>query len=115
MARYTAIPEIPLGGISDWMFAILSTMKQNVDLLTGQLNESDAASQALTHTDITANQAPPPGLTSISATGAGYTIQGVQVPSLTDHVAVISDLQKLAVDVASLRNTVNALIQNLKG
>lgn len=115
MARFAPIPEIPLGGITDWMFALLSAMKENIDLLTGMRGENDNASTSLTKSSITVAPPLPMGMTKMSATGAGFTIQGVQVASLDDHNKLIQDVARLTVDVANLRGTVNALISNLKG
>lgn len=118
MTRYTAIPEIPLGGgMTDWMFAVLSSMKENIDLLTGQRGESDGASTVLAKSSITVNPVPEMGLKQMSAAGVGYTLspQGIQVPSLEDHSKLIQDVRTLAGDVANLRATVNTLIAQLKG
>lgn len=115
MARYTPIPEIPLGGMEEWMFVTLSAMKENIDLLTGQRGESDGASTAISKSSITVQPVPEQGLKQLSATGAGFTINGVQVASLDDHVALMTDVRTLAVDVANVRATLNALIAQLKG
>jgi tRNA threonylcarbamoyladenosine modification (KEOPS) complex Pcc1 subunit len=47
--------------------------------------------------------------------GAGFTISGVTVPSLDDYNKLAVNVQQLANDVASLRATVNTLINQLKG
>jgi hypothetical protein len=51
----------------------------------------------------------------VTAEGTGFTISGVTVPSLEDYGKLIANVQQLANDVATLRNTVNALINQLKG
>jgi hypothetical protein len=53
-------------------------------------------------------------MSRVTAEGAGFTISGVTVPSLDDYVKLLSNVQQLANDVASLRGTVNALIGQLK-
>jgi hypothetical protein len=53
-------------------------------------------------------------MTRVSATGAGFVISGTQVAGLEDFGRLISDVQKLANDVANIRATLNALIQQLK-
>jgi len=53
-------------------------------------------------------------MTRVSATGSGFTISGTQVAGLEDFSRLISDVQKLANDVANIRATLNALIQQLK-
>jgi hypothetical protein len=101
--------------MSDWMFAVLSTMKENIDLLTGNRGSGSATQAAISAAQITVQPAPAMGLTKMSATGAGFTINGVRVASLDDHIALIQDVRTLAVDVANLHATVNALIAQLKG
>jgi hypothetical protein len=54
-------------------------------------------------------------MTQVTATGAGYTISGVTVPSLDDYIKLAQNVQSLANDVANLRSTLNALISQLKG
>jgi hypothetical protein len=50
----------------------------------------------------------------VTAEGAGFTVSNVTVPSLDDYVKLLSNVQQLANDVASIRNTLNVLIQQLK-
>jgi hypothetical protein len=90
-------------------------MKENIELLAGTGVERDKASRAITRGSI--NVAPPPVQTmqQVTARGAGFTISNVQVPSLTDYGELVVNVQQLANDVANLRNTVNALINQLKG
>jgi hypothetical protein len=97
------------------MFAVLSAMKENIDLLTDQRGEADKASVVLTKAGITVNPAPEMTLKQMSATGAGFMINGVQVPSLEDHIKLIQDVRTLAGDVVNVRATLNALITQLKG
>jgi hypothetical protein len=54
-------------------------------------------------------------MTRVTATGAGFTISGVNVPSADDYIKLVSDVQQLANDVANLRATVNTLVNQLKG
>ena len=115
MAQYPPVPEIPLGGMSDWMFAVLSSMKENIDLLTGNRGSGSSSQAAISKAEITVTPAPPMVLKQMSATGAGFTINGVRVASLDDHIALIQDTRTLAIDVANLHATVNALIAQLKG
>ena len=35
MARFTAIPAVPQGGITDWQSVLITSVKENVELLTG--------------------------------------------------------------------------------
>ena len=114
MPRFTAIPEIPLGGLTDWMYAVLSSLKENVELLTGTRGEPGGTSVALTKEAIRIDAAPEPTMTGVTATGEGFKIDKATVPSLDDYAKLIGDVQNLAIDVAALRATVNVLIGNLK-
>ena len=51
MARFTAIPAVPQGGITDWQSVLISSVKENVELLTGLRGESDLISQEVAGLD----------------------------------------------------------------
>lgn len=110
--RFTAIPNIPQQGLSDWQFGTLNAMKENIELLTGARGSSAAA---LTRSSVTVTSAPTQTMQRVTAEGTGYTISNVTVPALEDYGRLILNVQQLANDVAALRNTVNALINQLKG
>lgn len=115
MARFTAIPDVPQAGVDFWQVQTLTAMKENVELLAGTGGELDGLSKAITRGDVSITSAPAQTMTRVTAAGAGFTISGVQVPSLDDYSKLISDVQQLANDVADLRATVNALINQLRG
>jgi hypothetical protein len=115
MARFTAIPSIPSGTVTDWQVSLLNAMKEDIELLCGIRNEADAQSQAVTKGDVRVNSVANPTFSRVSATGNGYTISGQRVPDLDDYGKLITDVQLLANDVATLRTTVNVLIAQLKG
>jgi hypothetical protein len=114
MARFTAIPNIPQSGLTDWQFNTLNAMKENIELLTGARGESDAASRALTKSSVTVDYAPQQQMQRITAEGVGFVVSGVKVPALTDYEKLAVNVQTLANDVAALRTTVNNLIKQLK-
>jgi hypothetical protein len=115
VARFNAIPPVPQGGLSPWEFATISALKENVELLTGARGgESANANRALIKGQVTVSGAPTQQMTRITAEGNGFTINNVVVPSITDYVKLLRDVQQLANDVANLRNTVNTLIAQLK-
>jgi hypothetical protein len=115
MARFTGIPEIPQGGIDDWQYRTLDTLKQNVELLAGIRGEADGASAAVLRSSVTTRAPTSANFQGLSATGAGFTISNVQVPSLDDYTALLRDFQALAQDVANLRATVASLINQIRG
>tara|TARA_R110000803_G_scaffold58067_8_gene116267 strand:- start:813 stop:1169 length:357 start_codon:yes stop_codon:yes gene_type:complete len=114
MSRFAAIPEVPQGDIPLWQSVLFSILKENVELLTATRGEFDEQSRAVVRGDITADAAPIMTLVQITARGEGFTISGSDVAGLADFVRLISDVDRLAVDVANLRDTVNHLVANLK-
>lgn len=113
--RYAAIPDIPTTGMSNWQSQTLSALKENVELLAGIRGEKDGASKAVLKAQLTLPSSPIQTMQRVTATGAGFTISGVRVPSLDDYSSLLNNVQQLANDVAALRTTVNTLIQQLKG
>jgi hypothetical protein len=113
--RFTAIPSIPQSGLTDWQYNTLNAMKENLELLTGARGNSSISSEAITKGTVTVTDAPTQTMQRVTAQGSGYTISGVTVPSLDDYIKAVTDLQQLANDVAALRNTLNVLINQLKG
>lgn len=115
MSRFTAIPAIPTSNVTEWQGQIFNSLKENVELLAGIRGEADQASKAVTRGQLSIKAAPTATFSRVSATGKGYTISGQNVADLDDHAKLISDVQLLANDVAALRNTLNALLGQLKG
>jgi hypothetical protein len=113
--RFTAIPNIPQQGLTDWQFVTLNAMKENIELLTGARGNSAVSATAITRGSVTVQDAPAQSMQRVTAEGVGFTISGVTVPSLDDYVKLITNVQQIANDVAALRNTVNALLNQLKG
>jgi hypothetical protein len=101
--------------LSDWEYQTLNAMKENIDLLTGARGRNAATASALTRGSVTVANPPAQTMTQVSAYGAGFTISGVSVPSLDDYVKLVANVQQLANDVASLRGTVEALLNQLRG
>lgn len=114
MARFTGIPSLPQSNIDAWQMSVLGSLKENVELLTGTRGEADGASRALLKGQVTVSQPSSPQFTALTARGSGLTISGAQVPSLSDYVSLLRDVQLLANDVARLRATVDTLIQQLR-
>lgn len=112
MTRFVGIPTVPLD--TDTTVArVLLALKENVELLTDQRGESDRASAALTVgiisiVPVTYN------FQGTTARARGVTMNGVNVPLLEDYAAALQDIQRLAADVATLRETVNLLITQLR-
>lgn len=114
-SRYTAVPAVPLVGIEEWQSQLLNALKENVELLTGTRGEPDLASVAINRARLTVAVPPAQEMVQVSANGSGVTISGANVPVLEDYSQLITDVQKLANDVANLRATVEVLITQLRG
>ena len=115
MARFTAIPAVPQGGITDWQSVLITSVKENVELLTGLRGEADLASKAVTKGQITLQQMSEQNMKQVSAKGTGFTISSQEVAGLDDVGLLITDVQTLANDLAYTRAVLNALIEQLRG
>lgn len=114
MARFSGIPDIPQGGIDEWQALVLSSIKENVELLTGQRGESDGASQALVRGQISLSDLPAPRLTRITAQGYSVVANNVAVPTYQDYSNLLKDFNNLAADYAVLRSAVETIIRQLR-
>ncbi len=112
--RFTAIPNIPQSGLTDWQANTLNAMTENLELLIGARGDGNSA-RAVIGGQVTVAHPPAQPLRPVTAQGPGSTISGVTVPSLEDYGKLVTDVQQLANDVANLRATVNVLINQLKG
>lgn len=114
MARFTAIPAIPQGGLTDWQSIIINAIKENVELLIGLRGETDLSSKAITKGQITLQHMPNQNMRRVSARGAGFEVSGQKMAGLDDVSLLINDVQTLANDLADTRAVVNALIEQLR-
>lgn len=115
MTRFSAIPNPPQSEMTGWQYYMLNAIKENVDLLTGARGEKDGASRAITKASVTIASVPAQSMRQVTAQGAGVNIEGAVVPALQDYVELLKNVQSLANDVASLRDTLNTLIGQLRG
>ena len=114
-SRYAAVPAVPIIGVDEWLSQLLNALKENVELLTGTRGEADLASIALNPSRFTVAVPPTQEMQRVSANGSGVTIGGANVPILEDYTQLVTDVQKLANDVANLRATVEVLVIQVKG
>lgn len=112
MARFVGIPAPPLALEPDLLRVLLS-LKENVELLTNQRGEADGASVALTAGQVTTGTVKDTYRT-LTARGAGVTVNNTAVPLLSDYTKLMSDVQRLANDVAAIRAALNTLITQLR-
>lgn len=113
-SRFSAIPNIPQSGLTDAQSSTIFALKENVELLIGSRGSGNAT-RAILGGQVTVANPATQTMSRVTATGAGFTISGVTVPSLDDYNKLAVNVQQLANDVASLRSTVNTLINQLKG
>lgn len=111
---FVAVPTIPQVGIDPWQYYFLNSVKENIELLTGQRGDLGAGSRAVAKSQISVDVAPEQKMTRVTAEGAGISVSGAQVPSLDDYAKLLSNVQELANDVATLRGTLNLLISQIK-
>lgn len=111
MPSFSAIRDIPQTGLSEWEWALLSALKENLEVLMGQ---RQSGVKAVTTDSISVVQQDVQQMKQITAQGAGYTISGSTVPSLDDYVKLMTNVQQLANDLASLQNVLNTLIGQLR-
>lgn len=114
MARFTGIPSLPTAGTDQLQAAILSALKENVELLVGTRGESDGASRALLAGQLTVTRPDASSIAAVSARGSGVSISGAAVPTLQDYQNLVRDVQSVINDVVRLRSTVDTLVQQLR-
>jgi hypothetical protein len=130
MSRFVPIPAIPVSDVPDWEVRTLNALKVNIELLTAILNKSDPTRQALLKQTYTLPQVPLPTITSIpfpsvgqlgsdiAYDSSGNTLFWVQGPPAVagsiNSLGTIADLERLRVDIANIRTSVEAIIQQFK-
>ena len=117
--RFTSVPAVPQGGFTDYQTVLISSVKENVELLTGLRGEADTVSKAVTQGQVTVNQMGQQKMQQVTAKGDGSTITisgtAYDLANLADVRKLIVDVQTLAGDVAEMRATLNFLIKQMRG
>jgi hypothetical protein len=112
MPTFASIRDVPQIGLSEWEYALLAALKENVEVLMGT---RQAGARAIMSDQITVVVQDNQQLKQVTAKGDGFDIGGQKVAGLADHVLLIQDVQGVANDVARLQNVVNTLLQQMKG
>lgn len=97
---FSALPPVPTSGLSEAEFQLLAALTQNVSLLTGQ---GLSTYRALISGQFTVQY--PADLSASPITSSGTT---------NDIPALAASLQALINDVQALRDTVNAIVTQLR-
>lgn len=110
---FSAMPPVPMVGLDSFIAAFMLSTKQNVELLTRQYGDARFSSVLrgqVTVLPVTAQ------LQQLTAKGDGLDISGGTgtVPTLTDYQELLKSVQLLVNDVEVMRQTLNALITQLK-
>jgi len=113
MSRFVGVPSIPFND-DPALVRILLALKENVELLTDQRAEPDKASVALLAGNLSAPTAANGVFQRLTARGSAARIENFVVPIQSDYVKALGDIQRLAADVAALRDVVNLLILQLR-
>ena len=129
MSRFAVIPPVPYTGVASWEVQTLNAMIQNVNLLTANQERSSITTQAVirstynvgdivpTAIPVTMEQLPnnPMAGANIVSFGDGaiYDSNSATYPALVNQCVLASDMNKMIVEIADLRNAVNNIIIQL--
>jgi len=111
---FVATPAVPLSGLTEQEFRVLSAIKENMDLLTGVSNDKDfkatLTGQFTVLTLESLNSSP------VQTSGRAYDVgDGKLVPSLEDFNTLLTAVNAITQDVKNLQDILNALITQAKG
>ena len=117
MTSFVSLPQLAPDQLTTPQMSLIDAVRQNMAILIG---DTDGGSgMAITRDSITVEPVSSLELTALSASGWGYVINTTsgnqQIAALEDVRNLIYDVQKLANDVSTLYNTLNALITQMKG
>jgi len=110
MAKFQGIPAIPPEKIEQWQYDVLSAIKENLEIMLGQRGPGRVVTNDSTGVEPQDWQV----MKQLAARGDYYTISGVNVPTLSDYVALLNDVQQLAIDVNNIQTALNALLTNMR-
>lgn len=109
---FSAMPPVPQVGLDSFIAAFMLSTKQNVELITGQYG--DARFRAVLKGEITVLPVMA-SLQQLTAKGNGIDLGGGNiVPTLADYQELLKSVQLLVNDVEVIRQSLNALINQLR-
>jgi len=119
VVRFVATPEVPLTGIPEIQANILTSLKENIELLTATRGELGSESRVVARGDINVAQLDTQSLVSVqNISPEGYTgthVDSREIASLAAFRGLKTDVQTLANDLADTRAALNLLIRNMTG
>jgi hypothetical protein len=98
-------------GLDSFIAAFMLSTKQNVELLTRQYGDARFGSVLRGQITVAPVSAT---LQQLTAKGLGYDFSGQFVPQLSDYQELLKSVQLLVNDVENMRQTLNALITQIK-
>lgn len=110
---FTGLPNVPQTGMDQAQYRLLQGLKQNVEALVG--SRGNAIGQAVLRGQVTVDQMQPLTVKQVSVGNSAISVAGQAVPTYSDFASVVADLQKLRGDIELMRQTLNALIAQLRG
>lgn len=129
MSRFAVIPPVPYSGVPPWEIQILTAMAQNVNLLTANQDRSNISTQAVLRSTynvsgilpevivVNTEQLPNNLLSGRNISGYGdgavYDSNAATYPGLVNQCVLASDMDKMILEIADLRNAVNNIISQL--
>lgn len=114
MPQYQSLPAIPNEKIPQWMYDLLTAVKEDLEIIMG----TRGPGRAVTNDSVTVKPQQWQTMTQISAQGdyvnsaAGLAANGC--PTIADHIKLMNDVQNLATDVAKLVDGFNTLIAQIR-
>ena len=109
MPNFAPIRDVPSQGTTEWQYAMLSAMKENIELLTGQRT----GARAITNDSVSVTQAAM-NLKQVTAQGKGFTTPNGNAAQYEDYVQLYRDVITLANDLYNTQQVLNTLIQQLQ-
>jgi hypothetical protein len=112
MANFAPIRDIPQDNLSEWEWAVLSAMKENIEVLAGS---RQTGVRAVTTDNVSTSTIDSVSYQQMLAEGKGSSFSGSPTyADFTDYTKLIQSVINLAYDVEQIRNTLNALVTQLK-
>lgn len=110
MAKFQGIPVVPNSGIEQWQVDFLNAIKEDLEIMMGVRGPG----RAVTNDTITVEPQAWQQMTQLSARGEFTTNAAVGVPTITDYIRLLNDMQQLTQDVATIQRALVALLQQMK-
>ena len=110
MPQYQGIPNIPNEKIPQWQYDLLAAMKENLEILMGVRGNTPALTTDFIRVNVQDRQV----MKQVSARGEITTSAAGGVPTATDYIRLLNDVQLLAADVSKIQDALNTLIKNTR-